>query len=192
MKNVKLARSSRVVIFNIFVVIFNSPRPFRFRLFFSKIMAPTLKDVSTTDAADPSTAAARGDLAESGSGGPPAPETESAPPPPPSPPASSAAAARRGGGGDSGAARVALPPPVSLPSCCDPSASAVPSDPSDFVAPPHFSRSDPFHRALSDLDRSLRCPICQELYSTPVTLLPCLHTFCSLCVRSHLRATYTG
>ncbi|OCH89108.1 hypothetical protein OBBRIDRAFT_733241 [Obba rivulosa] len=38
---------------------------------------------------------------------------------------------------------------------------------------------------LRDLDDSLRCPICRELYTAPVTL-SCGHCYCSLCIRNSL------
>jgi hypothetical protein len=68
----------------------------------------------------------------------------------------------------------------------------VPPDEYAFLVPPHFDAKDPFHRDLSCLDLSMRCTICSEFYRAPVTLLPCLHSFCSLCVRNHFRTTYTG
>lgn len=68
----------------------------------------------------------------------------------------------------------------------------IPPDESAFTLPPHFSHSNPFHRNLRDLDLSMRCAICSDLYHAPVTLLPCLHNFCSLCIRNHFKATYTG
>ncbi len=68
----------------------------------------------------------------------------------------------------------------------------VPPDEYAFLIPPHFSNTNPFHVDLSILDQTMRCPICTEFYRAPVTLLPCLHSFCSLCIRNHLRSTYTG
>ncbi|KAG2157630.1 uncharacterized protein EDB93DRAFT_803321 [Suillus bovinus] len=47
-------------------------------------------------------------------------------------------------------------------------------DPSD------FPMSD-----LRQLDASLRCTICGELYDAPITL-SCGHCFCSLCIREHI------
>ncbi|KAG2138948.1 hypothetical protein DEU56DRAFT_801007 [Suillus clintonianus] len=47
-------------------------------------------------------------------------------------------------------------------------------DPSDFPMPD-----------LRQLDASLRCTICGELYDAPVTLA-CGHCFCSLCIREHI------
>ena len=68
----------------------------------------------------------------------------------------------------------------------------VPPDEYAFLVPPHFDNANPFHRDLSTLDLTMRCAICTEFYRAPVTLLPCLHSFCSLCIRNHLRSTYTG
>ncbi|GAA6026908.1 hypothetical protein JCM8097_005953 [Rhodosporidiobolus ruineniae] len=51
-------------------------------------------------------------------------------------------------------------------------------DPSDFHSP-----------ALRALDHSLRCPICQQLFSSPVLLSTCSHAFDSLCLRQHLAQT---
>ncbi|KAF5373090.1 hypothetical protein D9758_001564 [Tetrapyrgos nigripes] len=51
-------------------------------------------------------------------------------------------------------------------------------DPSDFPENPQAP-------GLRDLDSSLRCPICAELFEAPVTL-SCGHCFCSLCIRTSL------
>ena len=68
----------------------------------------------------------------------------------------------------------------------------IPPDESAFLIEPHFSRHNPFHRNLSNLDLAMRCAICSELYHAPVTLIPCMHAFCSLCVRNHFKSTLTG
>lgn len=68
----------------------------------------------------------------------------------------------------------------------------IPPDESAFLIEPHFSRHNPFHRHLSNLDLAMRCAICSELYHAPVTLIPCMHAFCSLCVRNHFKSTLTG
>ncbi len=68
----------------------------------------------------------------------------------------------------------------------------IPPDEFAFLIEPHFSRHNPFHRNLSNLDLAMRCAICSELYHAPVTLVPCMHAFCSLCVRNHLKSTLTG
>lgn len=47
-------------------------------------------------------------------------------------------------------------------------------DPSDFSMPD-----------LRQLDASLRCTICGELYDAPISLA-CGHCFCSLCIREHI------
>ncbi|VDC03901.1 unnamed protein product [Peniophora sp. CBMAI 1063] len=51
-------------------------------------------------------------------------------------------------------------------------------DPTDFPA-------DNDSPGLRGLDAALRCKICSELYDAPV-ILPCGHTFCSLCARQQL------
>ena len=68
----------------------------------------------------------------------------------------------------------------------------IPTDPTAFTYPPHFTKTNPLHTALSELDETMRCNICREFYHAPVMLLPCCHNFCSLCVRHHFKATYTG
>ena len=82
------------------------------------------------------------------------------------------------------------PPPP--PQIQHESPTQVPTDETSFTHPPHFSPANPFHRHLSTLDLSMRCTICYEVLNVPVSLVPCLHNFCSLCIRSHLRTTYTG
>ncbi|EJU05522.1 hypothetical protein DACRYDRAFT_113608 [Dacryopinax primogenitus] len=52
------------------------------------------------------------------------------------------------------------------------------SDPSDF--PENFGD-------LRTLDRTLRCPICKDLFNAPVLLATCGHSFCSLCIREALK-----
>ncbi|KAL7457675.1 hypothetical protein ACHAWC_009252, partial [Mediolabrus comicus] len=69
---------------------------------------------------------------------------------------------------------------------------SIPNDETAFTNTPHFSISNPFHRSLRDLDLSYRCTICYQLYNVPVSLYPCLHSFCSLCIRTNLRSQYTG
>ena len=70
--------------------------------------------------------------------------------------------------------------------------SKVPPDEMAFITPPHFQPSNIFHRSLSNLDLSMRCTLCSEFFHCPVTLVPCLHNFCSLCIRQFLKSTYTG
>jgi E3 ubiquitin-protein ligase RAD18 len=69
---------------------------------------------------------------------------------------------------------------------------SIPNDETAFTNTPHFSIKNPFHRSLRDLDLSYRCTICYQLYNVPVSLYPCLHSFCSLCIRTNLRSQYTG
>ena len=83
-------------------------------------------------------------------------------------------------------------PTPSPPQIQHESPTQVPTDETSFTHPPHFSSTNPFHRNLSTLDLSMRCTICYEVLNVPVSLVPCLHNFCSLCIRSHLRTTYTG
>ncbi|KZT28666.1 hypothetical protein NEOLEDRAFT_1108091 [Neolentinus lepideus HHB14362 ss-1] len=54
---------------------------------------------------------------------------------------------------------------------------------SDVHDPSDFPKSA---SALRDLDASLRCNICGELYNAPVTLT-CGHCFCSVCVREAIQ-----
>lgn len=61
------------------------------------------------------------------------------------------------------------------------------SDEFDFISPPHFSASNPLHKSLKQQDQSYRCSICSELYTTPVAVMPCLHIFCSECIRKHCK-----
>jgi len=68
----------------------------------------------------------------------------------------------------------------------------VPPDETSFTTKPHFSTQNKFHVNLQNFDLSFRCPICCEIYTNPVVLVSCMHNFCSLCIRNHLRTTYTG
>jgi len=68
----------------------------------------------------------------------------------------------------------------------------VPPDETSFTTKPHFSTQNEFHVNLQNFDLSYRCPICCEIFSNPVMLVSCVHNFCSLCIRNHLRTTYTG
>ncbi|KAL7571382.1 hypothetical protein ACA910_007690 [Epithemia clementina (nom. ined.)] len=43
-------------------------------------------------------------------------------------------------------------------------------------------------RRLYDLEQTLRCSICRELFDIPVSLEPCHHSFCSACIRTSLAA----
>ncbi|KAF7323231.1 DNA repair protein [Mycena chlorophos] len=52
-------------------------------------------------------------------------------------------------------------------------------DPTDFPAEA---------KSLQHLDASVRCPICSELFTGPVSL-NCGHSFCSLCIRNTMAAT---
>ena len=64
-------------------------------------------------------------------------------------------------------------------------------DEHDFTEPPYFSKSNPLHNSLKKLDASYRCYICRELYTNPVAVLHCLHTFCSECIRKHCKFNMT-
>ena len=68
----------------------------------------------------------------------------------------------------------------------------VPPDETSFTTRPHFSSNNKFHVNLQNFDLSFRCPICCEIFTNPVVLVSCMHNFCSLCIRNHLRTTYTG
>ncbi|GKY93725.1 hypothetical protein MPSEU_000339600 [Mayamaea pseudoterrestris] len=39
---------------------------------------------------------------------------------------------------------------------------------------------------LCDFEEHLRCEICREFFNVPVSLVACKHTFCSVCIRTHL------
>ena len=43
-------------------------------------------------------------------------------------------------------------------------------------------------KKLSNLERSLRCLICRDMYENP-QMLNCGHSYCSLCIRQHLDQT---
>lgn len=68
----------------------------------------------------------------------------------------------------------------------------VPPDETSFTTRPHFSTQNEFHVNLQNFDLSYRCSICYEIFTNPVVLVSCMHNFCSLCIRNHLRTTYTG
>jgi len=70
--------------------------------------------------------------------------------------------------------------------------SKIPPDETSFTTRPHFSTQNEFHVNLQNFDLSFRCSICYEIYTNPVVLVSCMHNFCSLCIRNHLRTTYTG
>ena len=66
-----------------------------------------------------------------------------------------------------------------------------PIDEHDFIASPYFSNLNPLHNSLKKLDASYRCSICRDLYTNPVAVLHCLHTFCSECIRKHCKICMT-
>lgn len=39
---------------------------------------------------------------------------------------------------------------------------------------------------LRNLDASLRCDLCFDIYTSPVSIKSCNHTFCSTCIRTHI------
>jgi Zinc finger, C3HC4 type (RING finger) len=41
---------------------------------------------------------------------------------------------------------------------------------------------------LGALDQSLRCPLCLSLYTAPLMITSCGHTFCAGCVRGYISA----
>ena len=52
------------------------------------------------------------------------------------------------------------------------------------------TKEDPLRIALHNLDHSMRCPICSGLLNSdaiPVSISPCHHNFCSVCIRNSLR-----
>jgi len=56
-------------------------------------------------------------------------------------------------------------------------------DPDDWVSTP-FSLANPLHQGLKDLEEKLLCFSCKEIMKVPMLLIPCHHTFCSLCIRN--------
>ncbi len=40
--------------------------------------------------------------------------------------------------------------------------------------------------ALRNLDACLRCDLCFDIYTSPVSIKSCNHTFCSACIRTHI------
>ena len=51
-----------------------------------------------------------------------------------------------------------------------------------------LDRATPLHQQLRSLDEALRCPICREFFTNPVSLMNCCHSFCSACLRLSLTA----
>eukprot|EP00978_Attheya_sp_CCMP212_P016937 scaffold44779_cov38-Attheya_sp.AAC.1 len=52
---------------------------------------------------------------------------------------------------------------------------------------PPLTATNPLHLGLRELEASLRCPICQDLFQIPVSFAKtCSHSFCSECIRTCL------
>jgi E3 ubiquitin-protein ligase RAD18 len=49
------------------------------------------------------------------------------------------------------------------------------------------SPTDFTHPALQSLDTLLRCLICREYYTAPLSISSCSHTFCAECLYSSLK-----
>lgn len=65
-------------------------------------------------------------------------------------------------------------------------------DNEDMWKDPPFSPSNDLHSGLHDFESTLRCGICREFFTIPVSLLPCHHSFCSECIRGFIRKSKIG
>ena len=69
---------------------------------------------------------------------------------------------------------------------------AIADDDADMWVSPPFSASNSLHRGLREMEENLRCSICGAFMKSPVSVDPCHHTFCSLCIQQHARACLGG
>lgn len=56
-----------------------------------------------------------------------------------------------------------------------------------WIRPP-FSAKNTLHSSLCTFEQTFRCPICGELLHVPVSIHPCQHSFCSECIRAHVKS----
>lgn len=67
-------------------------------------------------------------------------------------------------------------------------ATAAAVDDEDCWVTAPLTKHNPLHRSLRDFEQQMRCPVCHEFFHAPVSVQPCLHTFCSECIRNSLKA----
>ncbi|KAJ1025561.1 hypothetical protein NDA18_003904 [Ustilago nuda] len=60
----------------------------------------------------------------------------------------------------------------------------------DHVTDPSDWKED--FTVLRNLDASLRCDLCFDIYTSPVSIKSCHHTFCSTCIRTHINQSRNG
>ncbi|UTT92604.1 hypothetical protein NDA17_006726 [Ustilago hordei] len=60
----------------------------------------------------------------------------------------------------------------------------------DHVTDPSDWKED--FTVLRNLDASLRCDLCFDIYTSPVSIKSCHHTFCSTCIRTHINQSGNG
>ena len=47
--------------------------------------------------------------------------------------------------------------------------------------------SSQLHLCLKNMEESLSCVVCRDIFRNPISLYPCQHSFCSECVRKSLK-----
>lgn len=57
----------------------------------------------------------------------------------------------------------------------------------ELVSSMNDSTSLLLYKQLYEMEQSMRCNICHDIYHAPVSIIPCYHTYCSKCIRQHLR-----
>lgn len=60
-----------------------------------------------------------------------------------------------------------------------------------WTAPP-LSASNSLHVKMRAFEHEVRCQICHEFFQNPVSVMPCLHSFCSECIRSCFKESLKG
>ncbi|SPC61377.1 related to postreplication repair protein uvsH/nuvA [Ustilago sp. UG-2017b] len=60
----------------------------------------------------------------------------------------------------------------------------------DHVTDPSDWKED--FTVLRNLDASLRCDLCFDIYTSPVSIKSCHHAFCSTCIRTHINQSGNG